>query len=144
MGVTANSLGYVSVINSVWGALGLCDHSVEGLRYSVSGSHSARGPSAEELLSDGPHAATQAYERGDPTFDKETSWGGEASIKFNRDGWTAGLTGYASWFDNFIYETESGEVEDELPLYLFRQDQARVWGFESRSDERRVGKECVG
>src|SRR3546814_11539206 len=74
--------------------------------------------------------STQAYERGDPTCDKETSWGGESSIKFNRDGWTAGLTGYASWFDNFIYETETGEVEDELPLYLFRQDTARVCDFE--------------
>src|SRR3546814_6160740 len=29
-----------------------------------------------------------------------------------------------------MYETETGEVEDELPLYLFRQDKARVWGFE--------------
>ncbi|MBB5707243.1 TonB-dependent receptor [Sphingopyxis panaciterrulae] len=130
VGITANSIGYDRAFNSLSGALGLSYQLADGLKVSVSGSRSERAPSPEELLSDGPHAATQAYERGDPTFGKETSWGGEASIKFNRDGWKAGLTGYASWFDDFIYETETGEVEDDLPLYLFRQDKARVWGFE--------------
>src|SRR3546814_9782122 len=108
----ANSIGYDRAFNSLSGALGLSYQLADGLKVSVSGSRSERAPSPEELLSDGPHAATQAYERGDPTFGKETSWGGEASIKFNRDGWKAGLTGYASWFDDFIYETETGEVEE--------------------------------
>jgi len=130
VGITATSIGYDRAFNSLSGALGLSYQLAEGLKVSLSGSRSERAPSPEELLSDGPHAATQAYERGDPTFGKETSWGGEASIKFNRDGWKAGLTGYASGFDNFIYETETGEVEDDLPLYVFRQDKARVWGFE--------------
>src|SRR3546814_3099333 len=92
--ITANSIGYDRAFNSMSGALGLSYQLADGLKVSVSGSRSERAPSPEELLSDGPHAATQAYERGDPTFGKETSWGGEASIKFNRDGWKAGLTGY--------------------------------------------------
>jgi iron complex outermembrane receptor protein len=128
--ITAQSIGYARSFGGLSGAAGLSYQIADGLKFSVSGSHSERAPSPEELLSDGPHAATQAYERGNPNFDKETSWGGEASLKFARDGWSAALTGYASWFDNFIYETETGEVEDELPLYVFRQDKARVYGFE--------------
>src|SRR3546814_10782800 len=93
VGITANSIGYDRDFNSLSGALGLSYQLVDGLKFSLSGSHSARAPSAEELRSDGPHAATQAHERGDPTFDKETSRGGEASIKFNRDGWTAEIGG---------------------------------------------------
>src|SRR3546814_20964522 len=82
--ITANSIGYDRAFNSMSGALGLSYQLADGLKVSVSGSRSERAPSPEELLSDGPHAATQAYERGAPTFGKETSWGGEASIKFNR------------------------------------------------------------
>jgi iron complex outermembrane receptor protein len=130
VGITANSIGFDRSFDSLSGAVGASYELADGLKASLSVSRSERAPSPEELLSDGPHAATQAYERGDPTFGKETSWGGEASLKFNRDGWSAGLTGYASWFDNFIYETDTGLTEDDLPLYVFLQDKARVWGFE--------------
>ncbi|MBL9071433.1 MAG: TonB-dependent receptor [Sphingopyxis sp.] len=128
--VSANSIGFDRSFTSLSGAAGASYEIAEGLKASFSLSRSERAPSAEELLSDGPHAATLSFERGDPTFAKETSWGGEASLKFKRDGWSAGLTGYASWFNNFIYETDTGTIEDDLPLYVFRQDKARVWGFE--------------
>lgn len=128
--VTANSIGFDRSFDSLSGAVGMSYQLAEGLKASFSVSRSERAPSAEELLSDGPHAATLTYERGNPDFDKETSWGGEASLKFKRDGWSAGITGYASWFDNFIYETDTGLIDDDLPIFEFRQDKARVWGFE--------------
>ncbi|MGN6289602.1 MAG: TonB-dependent receptor [Sphingopyxis terrae] len=128
--VAANSIGFDRSFDSLSGAAGLSYQLADGLKASVSVSRSERAPSAEELLSDGPHAATLTYERGNPDFAKETSWGGEASLKFARDGWSMGLTGYASWFDNFIYETDSGLIADDLPLFEFRQNKARVWGFE--------------
>lgn len=128
--VAANSIGFDRSFDSLSGAVGLSYQLADGLKASVSVSRSERAPSAEELLSDGPHAATLTYERGNPDFAKETSWGGEASLKFTRDGWSMGLTGYASWFDNFIYETDTGLIADDLPLFEFRQNKARVWGFE--------------
>jgi iron complex outermembrane receptor protein len=128
--VTANSIGFDRSFTSFSGAGGLSYQLTDGLKASFSVSRSERAPSAEELLSDGPHAATLTYERGNPDFDKETSWGGEASLKFKRDGWSAGITGYASWFDNFIYETDTGLIADDLPLFEFRQNKARTWGFE--------------
>ncbi|WP_257544195.1 TonB-dependent receptor [Sphingopyxis sp. DBS4] len=128
--VRAESIGFDRSFSSLSGAAGLSYQLADGLKASVSISRSERAPSAEELLSDGPHAATLTYERGNPNFAKETSWGGEASLKFKRDGWSAGLTGYASRFDNFIYETDTGLIADDLPLFEFRQNKARVWGFE--------------
>ncbi len=131
--VAASSIGLDRSFDSLSGAAGLSYQLADGLKASVSVSRSERAPSAEELLSDGPHAATLTYERGNPDFAKETSWGGEASLKFARDGWSMGLTGYASWFDNFIYETDTGLIADDLPLFEFRQNKARVWGFEFQS-----------
>jgi iron complex outermembrane recepter protein len=131
--VAASSIGFDRSFDSLSGAAGLSYQLAGGLKASVSVSRSERAPSAEELLSDGPHAATLTYERGNPDFAKETSWGGEASLKFARDGWSMGLTGYASWFDNFIYETDTGLIADDLPLFEFRQNKARVWGFEFQS-----------
>lgn len=128
--IKATSIGYDRRFDTLSGAAGFSYQLADGLKASLSLSHSERAPSPEELLADGPHAATQSFERGDPTFNKETSWGGEASLKFNRDGWSAALTGYASRFNNFIYETDTGLIEDGLPLFEFRQDKARVWGLE--------------
>lgn len=134
--VAASSIGFDRSFDSLSGAAGLSYQLADGLKASVSVSRSERAPSAEELLSDGPHAATLTYERGNPDFAKETSWGGEASLKFARDGWSMGLTGYASWFDNFIYETDTGLIADDLPLFEFRQNKARVWGFEFQGTAR--------
>lgn len=130
VGITASSIGFDRSFNGLSGAAGLSYQLADGLKASLSVSRSERAPSPEELLSDGPHAATQAFERGNPAFGEEKSWGAEASLKFNRDGWSAALTGYASRFSNFIYETDTGLTEDDLPLYQFLQDKARVYGFE--------------
>ena len=44
----------------------------------LNGSRAERAPSAEELFSDGPHIATQAFEIGDVNLDSESAWGLEA------------------------------------------------------------------
>jgi iron complex outermembrane recepter protein len=128
--VKASSIGFDRSFNAFSGAGGFSYALADGVKASFSVSHSERAPSAEELLSDGPHAATQTFERGNPDFDKEASWGGEASLKFNRDGYSLALTGYASWFDGFIYESDTGLIEDDLPLFQFLQNKARTYGFE--------------
>lgn len=128
--IQASTIGYSRSFNALSGAGGLSLKIADGVKLSVSGSHSERAPAAEELLADGPHAATQSYERGNPNFGKETSWGGETSIKINRDGFAVALTGYASWFDGFIYEQDTGQTINDLPVFQFYQDKARTWGFE--------------
>jgi iron complex outermembrane receptor protein len=128
--VKVSSVGFDRSFDAFSGAGGFSYALADGLKASFSVSHSERAPSAEELLSNGPHAATQTFERGNPDFGKETSWGGEASLKFNRDGYSLALTGYASWFDGFIYESDTGLIEDDLPLFQFLQNKARTYGFE--------------
>ena len=48
-----------------------------GVKLGVNLSRAERAPSAEELFSNGPHIATQAFEIGDPALTTEKGWGGE-------------------------------------------------------------------
>lgn len=100
------------------------------VRAGVNLSRSERAPSAEELYSNGPHIATQAFEIGDPTFDTERSVGGEAFVRVGRPSFTLSGTLYYNRFDNFIYSAATGEEEDGLPVFAYAQDDAEHWGFE--------------
>ncbi|HVM23080.1 MAG TPA: TonB-dependent receptor [Sphingomicrobium sp.] len=94
-------------------------------------SRTERAPSAEELFSNGPHIATQAFEIGDPNLKKEKSVGAEAYVRVDRRNFSLNLTGFANWFDNFIYENATGEEEDHLPVFRYFQGDARHYGFEA-------------
>lgn len=111
---------------SVGGSVGLGD----GVRAGLNLSRTERAPSAEELFSGGPHAATQAFEIGDPTLAKEASWGVEGTFRINRPGFRVAASAYYNWFDNYIYQFETGEEDHELPIFQYAQSDARVRGFE--------------
>ena len=102
----------------------------DGWRVGLNGSYTQRAPSAEELFANGPHAGTQAFEVGDPTFSKEKSTGLELSLRGSGDGYRISASVYHSWFKNFIFETATGAVEDDLPVFQFQQANARQYGAE--------------
>lgn len=89
-----------------------------------------RAPSAEELFANGPHAGTEAFEIGDPAFRKEKSWGVEAVVHGKGPGFTIDASVYHNWFDNFIYDSPDGTLEDGLPVFRNFQARARYYGAE--------------
>ena len=96
-------------------------------------SRTERAPSAEELFSNGPHIATQAFEIGDPDLTTEKSLGGELYFRVDRNDVELGLTAFANWFDDFIYEASTGEEEDELPVFRYLQRDATYYGLEGEA-----------
>ena len=90
----------------------------------------ARAPSAEELFANGPHAGTEAFEIGDPDFKTERSWGVEAVVHGKGPGFTLDASVYHNWFDNFIYDSPDGSLEDGLPVFRNFQGKARYYGAE--------------
>lgn len=112
------------------GAVNLSYEMSPGIRIGVTGSRSERAPSAEELLSNGIHVATQSYEFGNPFFTTEKAWGAELYARGEAGGLHFHLSGYAQWFDDYIYEVETGEEAGGLPIYQFRQAGARYMGVE--------------
>ncbi|HKX22966.1 MAG TPA: TonB-dependent receptor [Rhizorhapis sp.] len=117
--------------NSFSGSLGASYALAEGWRLGINGSHSQRAPSAEELFANGPHAGTQSSEVGDPNLEKEKSWGIEATLHGSGDGYSFSASAYHSWFDNYIYDERTGLIEDDLPVFQYRQGKARYYGFEA-------------
>jgi len=108
----------------------------DGWRLGVNGSHSQRAPSAEELFANGPHAGTQAFEIGDTGLKLEKSWGLEATLHGAGEGYSFSASAYHSWFDNYIYDERTGAIEDDLPVFQYRQGKARYFGFEAEGSVR--------
>jgi iron complex outermembrane recepter protein len=109
-----------------------------GWRVGLNLSYTERAPAAEELFSNGPHAGTQAFEVGNPLFSKEKSKGVEATLRGNGDGYSLAASAYYSDFDGFIYEQPTGDIEDDLPVFEFLQDDAKHYGFEVEASVRLV------
>jgi iron complex outermembrane receptor protein len=103
-----------------------------GWRAGLSLSRSARAPSLDELFSNGPHAASQSFEIGNPGLDAERSLSVEASLRGTRGPieFTGNL--YYSRFGNFIFQTPTGAVEDGLPVFEFQGGRANFYGFEAQ------------
>lgn len=101
-----------------------------GLKIGVNLSSTARAPAAEELLADGPHIGTQSFEIGNPGFGIERARGIELVIRANGPGWRIDVGAYRTRFAGYIYEFETGEVREDLPVFQFEQGDARYEGFE--------------
>jgi iron complex outermembrane receptor protein len=134
----AQTRGLERTFNNVSAAMGAA-YLFSSLKLGMNASRTARAPAVEELFSDGPHIATQAYEIGDPTLDSERAWNLELYARYDSSNVKATATVYSNWFSNFIYEDATGAEEDSLPVFQYFQNKARFWGFEAELSAR-LGK----
>ena len=116
--------------NAYSGSLGASYDLGGDVRFGLNASHAQRAPSAEELFAGGPHAGTQAFEVGNADLRKEKSWGLEATLGGSGEGYSFGLSAFHSWFDDYIYQQLTDEIEDGLPVFENRQNDARYYGVE--------------
>lgn len=97
-------------------------------------SYSERAPTSTELFANGAHIATQTFEIGDASLEKETSAGTELVIRKNSGRLTAqGSLFWQHYFD-YINLVPDGEEIEGFPLYRYGVDRARFWGFETEAD----------
>lgn len=112
------------------GSLGAIWRPAEGYAVAVSLARAVRLPTATELYSNGPHAATGQFEIGDPMLDEETSLGLDISLRRTVGRFRGELNLFNNSFDGYIYESPTGGVEDEMPVFQFVQRDARFRGAE--------------
>ncbi len=107
-------------------------------------SYTERAPTSYELYANGVHAATSAYERGDPQQRLERGRNLDIAL-----GWKNGATGvkvgvFESRFGNYIALEATGEpdfVDDEggsVPVFAFRGVRAKLHGLELEGTWRAV------
>ncbi len=110
-------------------------------QWSLSGAFSVteRAPTSFELFANGAHAATAAYERGDPSLQPERGTQLDVALQWKAADSELRLGAYAARFDRFISLEASGRSIDlpgegggieSLPEYVFRPVRARLWGAE--------------
>lgn len=90
-----------------------------------------RNPQVAELYANGPHVAAQRFEIGNPGLNQETALTTDLSLRHAGEGiqWT--LSAFYNDYTDYIYASPSGAVQDELPVFLYRQDGATFHGFEA-------------
>lgn len=129
----AQPLGITRKFNNVSAAFGI-GYNIGDLKIGANVSRTGRAPSVEELYSDGPHVATQSYEVGDPTLRSERSWNGELYARYDSTRFDFSTTIYTNRFSNFIYESETGNIVDDLPEFVYLQRKAKIWGIEAEAN----------
>jgi iron complex outermembrane receptor protein len=129
--VGSGPLGVRRSFDAFSGSVGASVGLGEAFRLSGSIAYTERAPAAEELFANGAHAATGAFEIGNPDFDKERSLGFEAVLRGRGEGWRLEVSGFFNRFYDFIYLAPTGEEEDDLPVFLYSQGDSRFWGFEA-------------
>ena len=130
--VESQTAGFERSFDTFSGAAGLAYETSDELRFGVTASRAERAPSAEELLSNGPHIATQAFEIGDRNLSTESAWGIEAFMRGNVGRGSISVAVFQNWFDNYIYLIDTGLEEDDLPVFQYLQDDATYFGIEGQ------------
>ena len=121
---------------TVSGSVGGQYEFASGWRAGLSLSRTARAPSVDELFANGPHGGSQTFEVGNPDLSPEKSLGVEASLRGTKG--PVHFTGnlFYTHFANYIFQSPTGEIEDDLPVFEFRNGQANFYGFEAQASAR--------
>jgi iron complex outermembrane recepter protein len=111
-------------------SLGLINPINDNLTLSALLDYSSRAPTIEELYSDGPHLATQSFEIGNPNLEKERATGLTLTAGYDNRFMEIDVSGYYMEFSDFIYQQNVGVITDDLPLFVYQQNDASIVGLD--------------
>ena len=124
---------------AVSAAAGLVFEFAEAVELYGNIARTERHPAAEELYSDGAHLATGQFEIGlladrpeaSGSADKETSVNLDVGIRRVSGVWQFEAGIFYNDADKFIFQDLTGDIEDDLPVAIYRQADAEFWGLEA-------------
>ncbi len=105
-------------------------HLTDAVRIGGTVFRTERAPTTEELFSNGPHLATNQFELGDASLDKEVATGVEAAIRHREGNHNVTLNLFYTDYSDYIFEAETADEEDGLPVFQFVADDAEFYGLE--------------
>ena len=119
--------------NAVSGSLGLLYAARPDIRVGASVARAYRTPDFNELYSNGPHLAANAYEVGDPDLREETGLGVDAFIRVTRDHLRLEVAAFRNSLANYISSSSRGEAiqsQQGVPVFQFTNEDALFTGAE--------------
>jgi iron complex outermembrane receptor protein len=93
--------------------------------------HSERAPKDYELFAAGPHVATGAWEVGNPNLGKEKSLNADLGLQWKSGNHNLRLNAFQSTFSSYLALAATGAMQDDLPVFAYRQVRARFRGLEA-------------
>ena len=90
-----------------------------------------RAPNLSELGSNGEHEGTFRYEIGNHQLDPEFSWQFDAGLDYSSEVFSAQLSLFFNRISNYIYAEKAGREQEGVPVFLFTQGDARLFGGEA-------------
>ena len=90
-----------------------------------------RAPNMFELLSDGIHEGTNRYEIGNINLKTENSYQADVSINYTGTHLELFVNPYFNYIRHYIYLQPAGEIREDMPVYLYAQDDAYLYGGEA-------------
>ena len=130
--------------NSTAGSGSIAYEFAEDTLLGVTASWTERPPTAEELFSEGPHLATNQFERGNPALGEEQAVNLEVTFRRGVGPVTGSISLYRTWYDRFIFAEQAGEEEDGLPVFQFAAVDARFSGLESEVTFQAIDEAAYG
>jgi iron complex outermembrane receptor protein len=105
--------------NTTSGSVGALIQLQKDYVLAASATYTQRPPNYQELFSDGPHVATGLFEVGNRDLPIEKSLGFDIALRKKGEGWSGGLGYFYNRFTDYVALLNTGEVEDDLPLYQY-------------------------
>lgn len=99
----------------------------------ISGFRTERSPSAEELYSDGEHAATRSFDVGNADLKQEIATGAELFWRGKADKAMFDASVFYTNYSDFIFRGPTGANIDGLPVFSYRQGDAEFYGWDAEA-----------
>jgi iron complex outermembrane receptor protein/hemoglobin/transferrin/lactoferrin receptor protein len=135
--------GWSQDYGAVTGSVGAVVRVRDDLSLAASIGRGWRPPSAFELFADGIHGGVAAVQIGNRDLGEESNVNAELSLRHEGRRVRGSLSVYRNAFDDYIYLADTGDSvttpEGALPVFVYRQADARIQGLEAAVDVAPVG-----
>jgi iron complex outermembrane receptor protein len=116
--------------NSFNGAIGFKTDILKNVTTRISLASGFRAPNLSELYSDGTHEGTNRYEIGNSNLSNEQNFQTDLAIEFKNEHVEFFVNGFYNVINDYIFLSPNGDVIDEDPVFVYLQDDSRLYGGE--------------
>ncbi len=131
---TPGEEGYIASLNrdytSFNSALGFRTDLTKNLVGRINLASGFRAPNLAELTSNGIHEGTNRFEIGNPDLKNEKNIQTDVSLEFKNEHFEIAVNGFYNAVNDYIYIEPTGEFVVDDPVFLYRQQDAMLYGGE--------------
>jgi outer membrane receptor protein involved in Fe transport len=89
-----------------------------------------RAPTAFELFANGIHGGVSAVQLGNRSLSEETNFNYETALRMLNTHFSGSITAYETRYSDYIYLRDSGEIQNNLPVFVYEQGDVTMRGLE--------------